>query len=57
MALSGNGFFTVSQGGATQYTRAGAFQTDNNSFVVNATGQNRRSMHPTPTVEQYHVVG
>jgi flagellar hook protein FlgE len=39
MALSGNGFFTVSQGGALQYTRAGAFQTDNNGFVVNAADQ------------------
>jgi flagellar hook protein FlgE len=39
LALSGNGFFTVSQGGADQFTRAGSFQTDNNGFVVNAAGQ------------------
>jgi flagellar hook protein FlgE len=40
LALSGNGFFAVSQGGAQQFTRAGAFQTDNAGNVVNAAGQN-----------------
>src|SRR5581483_9554279 len=35
-ALNGNGFMTVSSGGDLQYTRAGAFQTDNAGFVVNA---------------------
>jgi flagellar hook protein FlgE len=40
MALSGNGFFTVAQGGALSYTRAGSFQTNSTGFVVNAAGQN-----------------
>src|SRR5580658_8612456 len=39
LALSGNGFFTVSQGGSIEYTRAGSFQTNNNGQVVNAAGQ------------------
>jgi flagellar hook protein FlgE len=39
LALSGNGFFTVSQGGSIEYTRAGSFQTNNNGLVVNAAGQ------------------
>jgi flagellar hook protein FlgE len=46
MALSGNGFFTVSQGGAVQYTRAGAFQTNNSGYVVNAAGQNLQVYAP-----------
>jgi flagellar hook protein FlgE len=48
LALSGNGFFTVSQGGATQFTRAGAFQTNNTGFVVNAAGQNLQVYSPNP---------
>src|ERR1700689_5840326 len=46
LALSGNGFFTVSQGGAQEFTRAGAFQTDKNGFVVNAAGQNLQVYSP-----------
>jgi flagellar hook protein FlgE len=39
LALSGNGFFTVSQGGSIEYTRAGSFQTNNAGLVTNAAGQ------------------
>jgi flagellar hook protein FlgE len=46
LALSGNGFFTVSQGGAVQYTRAGSFQTNSDGFVVNAAGQNLQVYAP-----------
>jgi flagellar hook protein FlgE len=46
LALSGSGFFTVSQGGAQQFTRAGSFQTDNKGFVVNAAGQNLQVYAP-----------
>jgi flagellar hook protein FlgE len=46
-ALNGNGFLTVSQGGALQYTRAGAFQTNNAGFVVNAQGQFLQVYAPT----------
>ncbi|QOC21226.1 flagellar hook protein FlgE [Wenzhouxiangella sp. AB-CW3] len=38
LAISGDGFFTLNDGGATTYTRAGAFGVDRNGFVVNATG-------------------
>jgi len=46
LALSGSGFFTVSQGGAQQFTRAGSFQTDSKGFVVNAAGQNLQVYAP-----------
>ncbi|HXS28082.1 MAG TPA: flagellar hook protein FlgE [Steroidobacteraceae bacterium] len=38
LALSGNGFFTMSDNGALAYTRAGEFQLDANGNVVNAQG-------------------
>lgn len=47
LALNGNGFFTVSQGGALQYTRAGSFQTNSDGFVVNAQGQFLQVYAPT----------
>jgi|HubBroStandDraft_6_1064221.scaffolds.fasta_scaffold49721_3 flagellar hook protein FlgE len=46
LALSGNGFFTVSQGGSVEYTRAGSFQTNNAGFVVNSAGQNLQVYSP-----------
>jgi flagellar hook protein FlgE len=39
LAISGEGFFTLSDNGAMVYSRAGAFGTDRNGFVVNASGQ------------------
>ena len=47
LALSGNGFFTVSSGGTDQFTRAGSFQTNANGEVVNAAGQNLQVYAPT----------
>jgi flagellar hook protein FlgE len=38
MAISGNGFFTVSNNGALSYTRNGQFQLDNAGNVVNDAG-------------------
>jgi flagellar hook protein FlgE len=38
LALSGSGFFILSTGGAISYTRAGAFQVDNQGYIVNAEG-------------------
>src|ERR1700743_1714503 len=46
MALSGNGFFVVSQGGSQQFTRAGNFQTDSNGNVITAAGQNLQVSAP-----------
>ena len=38
LAISGNGFFTLSDNGALSYTRNGQFQLDANGRVVNAQG-------------------
>jgi flagellar hook protein FlgE len=46
LAISGTGFFTVSDGGSFAYTRAGAFRTDAEGYVVNAQGQ-RLQVYPT----------
>ncbi len=40
MAISGDGFFVLSDGGTTTYSRAGAFHADSAGFVVNS--QNKR---------------
>src|SRR5579872_12466 len=40
LAISGNGFFTLSQNGALEYTRDGQFQLDADGNVVNAQGLN-----------------
>jgi flagellar hook protein FlgE len=39
MAISGEGFFILSDGGALSYTRAGAFTVDNGGNVVNSQNQ------------------
>lgn len=39
LAINGQGFFVLDDGGTTVYSRAGAFQVDRNGFVVNAQGQ------------------
>ncbi len=36
MAINGNGFFVLSSGGETRYSRAGAFGLNDEGFVVNA---------------------
>ena len=49
LAISGQGFFTVSDGGALAYTRAGAFKVDRNGFVVNSNNQRLQIFPPTDT--------
>lgn len=49
LAISGQGFFTLSDGGATMYTRAGSFQSDKDGFVVNSEGQRLQVYQPTTT--------
>lgn len=39
MALSGKGFFVLSDGGGRSYTRDGSFQVDRDGFVVNTAGK------------------
>ncbi|MCV6613840.1 MAG: flagellar hook-basal body complex protein, partial [Cellvibrionaceae bacterium] len=40
MAISGDGFFIVNQGGEQMYTRAGTFGLDNEGYVITNTGAN-----------------
>lgn len=40
LAISGNGFFVLSNNGVIAYTRAGAFGTDKNGFIINSLGDN-----------------
>lgn len=47
LAISGEGFFTLSEGGSTVYTRAGAFGTDRDGYVVNAQGQRLQVFPPS----------
>jgi flagellar hook protein FlgE len=47
LAISGQGFFTLRDGGASVYTRAGAFGTDKNGYVVNADNQRLQVYIPT----------
>ncbi len=39
LAISGDGFFTLSDGGEMVYSRAGAFSVDKDGYVVNSHGQ------------------
>jgi flagellar hook protein FlgE len=48
LAISGSGFFTLSDGGALAYTRAGAFKTDSVGNVVNAQNQRLQVYPPSP---------
>jgi flagellar hook protein FlgE len=38
LAISGNGFFIVSNAGTSEYTRAGSFQVDRDGFLTNESG-------------------
>ena len=49
LAVSGNGFFTLSQGGALSYTRDGQFQLDQNGNVVTTQGLNLQVYPPLAT--------
>jgi len=45
LAISGQGFFVLSDGGSTVYSRAGAFQVNNAGYVVNSQ-QHRLQVYP-----------
>src|SRR5262252_2971237 len=49
LALSGQGMFILSDGGALSYSRAGAFQMDRDGYVVNAQGQRLQVYPPLAT--------
>ena len=49
LAISGEGFFTLEDNGARVYSRAGAFNSDRNGFVVNSQGHRLQVFPPTVT--------
>jgi flagellar hook protein FlgE len=49
LAISGQGFFVLSDSGARAYTRAGAFQVDRNGYVVNTQNQRLQVYPPSVT--------
>lgn len=49
MAINGEGFFVLSGESGTSYTRAGAFGTDRNGFIVNSAGERLQGFLPSPT--------
>ncbi|HQZ79660.1 MAG TPA: flagellar hook protein FlgE [Steroidobacteraceae bacterium] len=48
LALSGDGFFTLSDAGSLAYSRAGAFKVDNQGYVVSGTGARLQVFPPLP---------
>ncbi len=54
LAISGQGFFVLSDAGASAYTRAGAFQVDNAGYVVNSQ-QQRLQVYPTTTTGNFNT--
>ncbi|MBK7251412.1 MAG: flagellar hook protein FlgE [Gammaproteobacteria bacterium] len=48
LAVSGQGFFVLSDNGALAYTRAGAFEVDRDGYVGNSRGQRLQVFAPTP---------
>ncbi|GAB6196893.1 flagellar hook protein FlgE [Lysobacter xanthus] len=47
LAINGKGFFTLSTGGSTVYSRAGNFGTDKDGFIVNPSGQRLQVYMPS----------
>src|ERR1044072_4647520 len=54
LALSGQGFFILNDGGALAYTRAGSFQVDNQGYVVNSRNQ-RLQVYPPSADGQFNT--
>ncbi|HKQ84405.1 MAG TPA: flagellar hook protein FlgE [Steroidobacteraceae bacterium] len=49
LAVSGQGFFVLSDAGALAYTRAGAFQVDRDGYIVNSKNQRLQAYPPVST--------
>lgn len=54
LAISGQGFFILSDGGAPAYTRAGAFQVNNEGYVVNSQ-QQRLQVYPAGAAGSFNT--
>lgn len=48
LAISGQGFFILNDGGALAYTRAGAFEADREGYIVNSEGKRLQVYQPVP---------
>lgn len=55
LAISGEGFFTLSDSGSMVYSRSGAFGTDRNGYVVNASGQRLQVFPPIPGTDNFDM--
>ncbi len=49
LAISGKGFFRLSDNGSTVYSRAGAFSLDRNGYIVNSANQRLTGYQPDAT--------
>jgi flagellar hook protein FlgE len=49
LAVSGQGFFILSDAGSTVYSRSGAFQVDRDGYVVNSQGMRLQVYSPAPS--------
>lgn len=49
LAINGEGFFVLSDGGSQIYSRAGAYNIDRNGYVVNSAGQRLQVFDPIGT--------
>lgn len=49
LAISGEGFFVLDDGGSNVYTRAGAYSVDRDGYVVNSSGQRLQVFSPIGT--------
>lgn len=54
LAISGEGFFTVSDNGSLSYTRVGAFGVDREGFVVNSNNE-RLQIFPSTTAGSFNL--
>lgn len=54
LALNGQGFFILNDGGTNIYSRAGAFQANRDGFVVNPQGQ-RLQVYPAQGAGQFNT--
>ena len=53
LAISGEGFFTLSDGGAQVFSRAGAFGTDRDGYVVNASNHRLQVFPPISGTDSF----
>ncbi len=53
LAISGEGFFTMSDNGSQVYSRAGAFGTNRDGYVVNASNQRLQVFPPIAGTENF----